>query len=232
MTDKTMTRAEIIDRAVVLLETAAKYGVTEKYDDGTRTPNSILCEETAKQLSALDREAGADDLLQDLSYYFNAPLNEPTYHLRNRLITRIEMLLAAFPATPAAVRDFMMSMVPPSVFRDETGERPGEKYAGITIHDGKPAHLYLLPGEIESATWKDAMAWAAKQGGELPSRIDHLVLLKNLKPEFKKTCHWSSEDHADDSAYAWDQSFFNGGQDYWHKDNKYRARAVRRVPIQ
>lgn len=35
------------------------------------------------------------ELLQDLLYYFRAPLSEPTYHLRNRLITRLEMLAAA-----------------------------------------------------------------------------------------------------------------------------------------
>jgi len=46
----------------------------------------------------------------------------------------------------------------------------GEAYAGILLKDGKPSHhLVLLPGQT-NANWKDAIAWAKKQGGELPTR--------------------------------------------------------------
>lgn len=107
----------------------------------------------------------------------------------------------------------------------------GEKYAGITIYEDKPAHLFLLPGDMDDAKWADAVTWAKKQGGDLPTRFDLLVLFKNLKSEFKPECYWSGEEPAGDSAYAWYQYFNDGGQDTWRKDYEFRARAVRRVPI-
>ena len=58
-------------------------------------------------------------------------------------------------------------------------------YAGLTIDDGDPYELVLLPGEFEG-NWKDALAWAEKQGGVLPSRVDALILWQNLPGEFRK----------------------------------------------
>src|SRR5688572_13285667 len=56
-------------------------------------------------------------------------------------------------------------------------------YAGLSIENERPVALVLLPGD-EKLTWHDAVTWAEKQGGALPSRIDQLVLFKNLKGEF------------------------------------------------
>lgn len=44
---------EIVLRAVTLLEANATYGMQEKFEDGSRTPNAILCETTAQQLRSL-----------------------------------------------------------------------------------------------------------------------------------------------------------------------------------
>ena len=104
-------------------------------------------------------------------------------------------------------------------------------YAGITVHDNDPHELVLLPGEFKG-TWEKAKAWATEQGGVLPSRIDQLVLFKNLKSEFKDDWYWSGEQFAGDDACAWVQDFSYGYQDYGHKDGIFRCRAVRRVPIQ
>jgi hypothetical protein len=49
---------------------------------------------------------------------------------------------------------------------------------------------------------------------------------------FQRTGYWSCEQHASGSDFAWDQDFINGNQDYWDRNGKLRARAVRRVPIQ
>ena len=106
----------------------------------------------------------------------------------------------------------------------------GGIYAGMSLHEGLPVELVLLPGD-EELKWEDAKAWAEKQGGSLPSRIDQLVLLQNLKSEFKERAYWSSEHYAGDSAYAWYQTFSYGYQDDTHKGGRLRARAVRRLPI-
>jgi hypothetical protein len=110
-------------------------------------------------------------------------------------------------------------------------ELDGGIYAGLTLHDGRPHQFVLLPGEKEEITWKDATAWAEKQSGTLPSRIDQLVLWQNLKSEFKEAWYWSGEQHAGDESYAWYQTFYDGSQDYGHKLDELRARAVRRIEI-
>jgi hypothetical protein len=107
----------------------------------------------------------------------------------------------------------------------------GGIYAGLTVHDNAPAELILLSGD-EELNWQDALAWAEKQGGTLPSRIDQLVLFKNLKSEFQEAYYWSSEQSAHNDAFAWIQSFTYGYQSYFHKSNFHRARAVRRLPIE
>ena len=108
--------------------------------------------------------------------------------------------------------------------------KKGERYAGISLHEGKPCHLVLLPGD-EEKNWKDAGAWAAEQGGELPNRHDALVLHDNLNDQFQRDWYWTSVPYAHNGAYAWFQSFYYGDQDGSRKDDDYRARAVRRVAI-
>lgn len=94
--------------------------------------------------------------------------------------------------------------------------RNGEHYAGIIIgKDGEPSHhLILLPGDAEDIKWKDAKAWAEAQGGSLPTRREQSLLYANLKEQFQGRWHWSNEEHATDSDYAWSQSFDDGHQGY------------------
>ena len=106
----------------------------------------------------------------------------------------------------------------------------GGEYAGLSIADDKPVALVLLPDD-EEMDWNDAMAWAGKQGGSLPSRFDQLVLLKNLKTRFQERHYWSCEQHAGYESYAWIQSVSDGDQILSRKDNQSRARVVRRLPI-
>ncbi len=103
-------------------------------------------------------------------------------------------------------------------------------YAGLTLHDNAAAELVLLPGEFKG-TWQEALAWAEQLGGTLPSRIDLLVLHKNLPDEFQESWYWSGEQHADNGDYAWCQYFGHGDQDNYHKYSSLRARAVRRLVI-
>ncbi len=108
----------------------------------------------------------------------------------------------------------------------------GGKYAGLSIEDGKPVALVLLSGEIEDVSWDKAVAWATERGASLPSRIDQLVLFKNLKSEFQEAVYWSGEQLADDAGYAWGQDFGYGYQNCWPKGTTGHACAVRRISIQ
>ena len=111
---------------------------------------------------------------------------------------------------------------------------PGEEYAGVILgKDGAPSHrLILLPGDKNEITWKDAMAWAAKVGGELPTRREQALLFANLKEHFEEAWYWSREQHASGSDCAWYRNFDDGGQGDYGKTSKLRARAVRRLEIQ
>jgi hypothetical protein len=98
----------------------------------------------------------------------------------------------------------------------EVGEHTKDGiYAGLSVYDNRAVELYLLDGESDEIAWKGAVAWAETvAGGVLPSRVDQLVLLKNLKSEFKAECYWSGEQTADDERWAWCQYFGNGNQSY------------------
>ena len=111
--------------------------------------------------------------------------------------------------------------------------RQGEHYAGLIVGtDGEPSyHLVLLQGEAESINWADAKAWAAGQGGELPTRREQSLLFANLKDQFKSNYYWSSQAHESESAWAWYQGFGSGFQLDDPKSSALRARAVRRLPI-
>ena len=95
------------------------------------------------------------------------------------------------------------------------GALEGGLYAGATIYDNDPFELILLPGEF-NGSWSDAVAWAKQQGGELPSRLDALVLFKYLKAEFKPEWYWTSEPYAGFADYAWVQYFDGSFQSYGH----------------
>lgn len=107
--------------------------------------------------------------------------------------------------------------------------KEGEKYAGLILVDGKPSHhVVLLDGDVEKA-WEDALAWAAEQGGDLPSREEQALLYANLKAEFKPEWYWSNTQSSRYNAYG--QLFDAGLQDDYVKGLTLRARAVRRLPI-
>lgn len=107
--------------------------------------------------------------------------------------------------------------------------KEGEKYAGLILVDGKPSHhVVLLDGDVRMV-WEEALAWAAEQGGDLPSREEQALLYANLKSEFECDWYWSNTQSSRYSAYA--QGFTGGYQDYSVKYHLLRARAVRRLPI-
>ena len=109
----------------------------------------------------------------------------------------------------------------------------GEIYVGA-IGDalGNLYHVILLPGDNNDATREAQLEWAKRIGGDLPTRIEQAMLLANHSDQFKKDWYWSNEIHDTESDWAWNQYFGYGSQNYRHKGNEFRARAVRRLPIE
>lgn len=111
--------------------------------------------------------------------------------------------------------------------------KTGELYVGSIISaDGKKReHIILLPGEITDSNWSKSMEWAKSIGGTLPDRCESALLFATLKEQFKPEWHWTCEQSAHTSGYAWMQNFLTGCQDDFRKSSECRARAVRRVYI-
>ena len=109
----------------------------------------------------------------------------------------------------------------------------GEEYVGLIVSaDGtKKHHLFLLPDEHESINWEDAKAWAESIGGELPDHVEFALLFATMKEQFKPKWHWTREQCAANSDYAWFQNFDNGSHGNYNINNNLRARAIRRVAI-
>lgn len=144
----------------------------------------------------------------------------------------LEQIEAAHSRVAAMIEDFRKQ--PLSTEYTVMGVKillaPGERYAGMVLgEDGNPDyHLILLPGEVESTTWKDACIWAGDRDASLPTRREQSLLFANLKGEFESAWYWSGEDHEENDGWAWCQGFYDGYQDYFHQSSELRARAVRR----
>src|SRR4051812_28871070 len=65
----------------------------------------------------------------------------------------------------------------------------GGKFAGVSVESGKPVALVKLEGDF-TGTHEQCIEWAKQQGGTLPNRVDGLVLLENLKDDFKAEYYW------------------------------------------
>lgn len=109
-------------------------------------------------------------------------------------------------------------------------EFEGGIYAGLTEVDGKPARLIQLP-DSANGSWDECMAAAKSLNADLPTIAEQTMLIENIKNQFEPRWHWSCEQHADESAYAWFQNFYDGLQFYCHKSLIGHARPVRRLPI-
>ena len=108
----------------------------------------------------------------------------------------------------------------------------GEIYIGaIGDAAGNLHHVILLPGDNDDATWEAKMEWAKSIGGDLPNRIEQAMLWARHRDRFQNDLYWSNEIHHRESGWAWLQYFDTGTQHHYHRLNEFRARAVRRLPI-
>ena len=106
----------------------------------------------------------------------------------------------------------------------------GGTFAGITTRaDGSHCAVVLLPGTAEDLTWEAAKAWAAEQGGELPTRPVAALLFANVQPELSPEWHWTADEYT--ASCAWLCDFDDGGQGYVRKGDELAAVAVRLIPL-
>ncbi|MFA5941392.1 MAG: DUF1566 domain-containing protein [Sinimarinibacterium sp.] len=121
----------------------------------------------------------------------------------------------------------------------EEGEHPPTKWhknlkavAGATSWcDGQANTAAMATAGSPLAKWARDLRIDGHDDWYLPSRLEALVLFGELQPEFERDWYWTSTQHASYPECAWIQHFLSGGQNGYRKDLRFRARAVRRVPI-
>ena len=107
-------------------------------------------------------------------------------------------------------------------------------YAGISKSSHQP--FYVAPKDSGVFRWKEAMAFAAKDGSRVPSKeeLDQIYEARNegaLKGTFNVTgsdpagLYWSSTEGINN--YAWGQRFSDGNQNWNNKNNDSSLRCVR-----
>ena len=111
--------------------------------------------------------------------------------------------------------------------------KDGELDAGIVNgENGKQDYrLILISISNERFGWEAAIAWAATQKGELPNQKEQMILYDNLKLKFGLNWYWSCEQVEKIISYAWADNFNNGCRDFFHKSLRFKACAIRRMPI-
>ena len=106
----------------------------------------------------------------------------------------------------------------------------GGIFAGITTQaDGTHCAVVLLPAQGTDLGWQAAKAWAADQGGELPSRPVAALLFANVKAQLRPKWHWTADE--DDASSAWGCGFGDGYQYNDHKSYAGGAVAVRLIHL-
>jgi len=135
------------------------------------------------------------------------------------------------PVPPTRAIDLDETTQPPAIGQPWPGIE-ASVYAGVTTNrEGQTYALVLLADKPQrKLTWKQAIAWAGKVGGELPTRVESAMLFANVGGSFERDWHWTSEQSSE--GYAWGQTFLNGGQYGGGKSYEGRARAVRRFNVQ
>jgi hypothetical protein len=116
----------------------------------------------------------------------------------------------------------------------------GGVFAGVVRGAEGQSDYYLIvgPEAPSKLEWRAANEWAdtVEHLGfadfTIFSRREQAICFGNVPELFQKEWYWSSEQPAAYSNFAWAQFFLYGYQGYYFKDDDYRARAVRRVPIQ
>ena len=109
---------------------------------------------------------------------------------------------------------------------------PLEVYAGIVQHKGAPAHLILMPGDVQVTGIEAAEEFVASVGGELPTYAELELLCKRMSDRFKPSIYYTSDQEPYDGDMATMMFDFATAHDLEAQAGarSVRVRAVRRVP--
>ena len=117
----------------------------------------------------------------------------------------------------------------------ESAWGPRKKIIGaVNPEDGALNTKDMLVAKNPLAKWAIGLRIGGFEDWYIPSRLELFTAWLTLRgtDQFASSWYWTSTQYAGYDEYAWIQSFYDGSQGYDLKDDRYRARAVRRMPIQ
>ena len=94
----------------------------------------------------------------------------------------------------------------------------GEIHVGtLSNQAGQLYHLILLAGDNDRAPQQNQLEWAASIGGDLPNKVEAMMLFSYAKDQFQEEAYWTNETFLDSSSpeddeWAWGQDFSYGTQ--------------------
>ncbi len=111
--------------------------------------------------------------------------------------------------------------------------QPGEHLIGLMLTEtGQPDYWLIdAPMPDGSYTWDEFYPWATKRGYYPASTREGRLMATNPYPGLPTSGEFWLDECDPDSVYAYSQDFDGDGQICLGKDNKHRARAVRRLKI-
>ncbi len=111
--------------------------------------------------------------------------------------------------------------------------QPGEHLISLMLTEtGQPDYwLIEVPMPDEAMTWHQFNDWATLLGYRPASEREGRLMAANPYAGLPTSGAFWLAEHDSYSDYAYIQNFSHGNQRYYYKNNKYRARAVRRLKI-
>lgn len=109
----------------------------------------------------------------------------------------------------------------------------GKKIDGCdSANDGRANTEALIAAETPLGKWVQQIRgdYLSADDVYIPARRELALLEVNLPHLFEKDWYWSSTQYS--ANYAWVQNFEYGNVTIDHKDNEYRCRLVRSLPLQ
>lgn len=182
--------------------------------------------------------AGGDPEISDVGEFFGIEGSRQIFfNAKRRPVEAVLEEVRAYLTELRTIEALSAELCTPKL--GEEWPEHGGIFAGVRVGQRGAPNYFLIVGPEHGSylNWDSAITWAASlEVGEhrdfvLPDRREADSLFMRVRSLFQRSYYWLGEQHPASACCAYGQHFGDGDQDYWHEDDEYRVRAVRRSPI-